>query len=82
MHSIQRATALCTSAEIQQITGRKRVSAQRRWLDRHGWTYAVSASGNIIIATTQREARLNPVSFINEGNIGQDAPNWSALDAK
>lgn len=72
----------CTADEIRTITGRQRVSAQRRWLDQHGWTYAVSASGNIIIAATQREARLNPVSVINEGNIGQDAPNWSALDAK
>lgn len=70
--------SLCTPSEIQQITGRRRAQAQRRWLDQNQWTYAVSYSGDIVIARSHLEAQLNPKIT---HNTGQDTPDWSALDA-
>ena len=82
---IQQQSSICTPLEIQQITGRKRATAQRRWLDQHHWTYAVSFRGEIVIARSHMEARLNPQpsELLREmlHNTGQDAPDWSALDA-
>lgn len=73
---------LCTPEEIQRITGRKRTTSQIRWLEKHHWRYAVSFRGEIVIARSHMEAQLNPpITHEITHNTGQDAPDWSALDA-
>lgn len=73
---------ICTAEELRQITGRKRAAAQRRWLDRYQWRYAVNAVGAVIVARSHAEAKLNPPPITHQitHNAGQDTPDWSAFD--
>lgn len=75
--------SLCSVDEIRQITGKKRVSAQVRWLQRHGWIFVVNGSGKVVVARSQAEAKLNPpITHQITHNTGQDAPDWSGWNAK
>ena len=66
---------ICSPDEVYKITGYKRLRSQQNWLDQHGWTYAVSGKGEVVLARKEMEAQLNPPrSTINKG---QDQPDWS-----
>ncbi len=48
-------------SDIRNLTGYVRVSAQIRWLRKHGWRYLVNARGRVIVATAEYN-RLRPTN--------------------
>ena len=71
--------SICTTADLQRITGRKRRSAQQRWLDQHGWTYLTNAAGQILLSRAHVETQLNP-PLIHNTPQAFDQPDWSYFD--
>lgn len=59
-----------TADELRDLTGYKLPAHQRRWLDRHGWSYAVNANGRPIVSRAHAEARL-------AGTRPAIADNWN-----
>lgn len=60
-------------AEIQQLTGYTRASAQVRWLRRHGWRFTVNALGRPVVALSEFNRCMVG------GRIASQEPNWDAL---
>lgn len=51
--------SLClTAEELHELTGRGKAVAQRRWLDRNGWRYALNADGRPKVLKVYAEQRL------------------------
>jgi hypothetical protein len=47
-----------TSQQLEQLTGHRRPSAQRRWLDERGWRYDFNAKGHLIVHELEAERKL------------------------
>lgn len=65
---------LLTAADLQQLTGYVRASAQARWLRRHGWRFTVNALGQPVVALAEFNRRMVG------GKVATQEPNWGALD--
>lgn len=63
-----------TPEDIERLTGRKRYSAQARWLSDHGYKFAVNGLGMPIVATAEVNRKLVG------GSTRAAEPNWDALD--
>jgi hypothetical protein len=44
--------------QLEQLTGRRRPSAQIRWLAAHRWAYAVRADGRPVVSTSEAQRQL------------------------
>jgi hypothetical protein len=66
-----------TDDELQELTGYKLPSAQRRWLRERGWRHEVNRVGRPRVARAYCEARLG-VAHAED----TDEPNWEALSVK
>lgn len=64
-----------TPAELRDLTGLKRPSAQYRWLDRAGWPVERDAKGRPLLLRSVVLARLGA----SQDNR-QMGPNWAALN--
>lgn len=64
-----------SAADLELLTGRKRGSAQIRWLASNGWRFTVNALGLPIVAVAEVNRRL-------VGGAGQarTEPNWDAMN--
>lgn len=60
-------------ADLQQLTGYQRCSAQARWLRRHGWRHTVNALGQPVVALAEFNRHLVG------GRAVKQEPNWDAL---
>lgn len=49
---------ILSEEQLQRLTGRRRPSAQSKWLGRHGWKFAVNALGRPIVAEAEFNRRL------------------------
>ena len=49
-------TICLTIAELQEITGRVKASAQARWLRQHGFTFKLRADGMPLVSRNHFEA--------------------------
>lgn len=47
-----------TATELAELTGLARWSAQIRWLQKHGWAYAVRADGRPVVSRKEAERQL------------------------
>lgn len=56
--SRDRVTLFLTDAELAELTGRKRASAQIRWLTDNGWRFAVTLGGRPRVARDEFDARM------------------------
>lgn len=61
-------------ADIETLTGRKRPSAQIRWLRRNGWRITVNALGHPNIAVAEFMRRTVG------GAVTKQEPNWGAVN--
>jgi hypothetical protein len=64
-----------TPAEVERLTGKKRPSAQIRWLRKRGYKIEVNGLGDPIVAVAEYTRK----------NVGGSAarheePNWAALN--
>jgi hypothetical protein len=60
--------------EIERLTGRKRPSAQLRWLRKHGYRLTVNGLGEPIVAVSEANRKLVGGTFTRH-----EEPNWGAL---
>lgn len=63
-----------TTAELRDLTGYKRPSAQVRWLRRHGWRFTVSGLGGPVVAVAELNRRMVG------GRTSAQEPDWGALN--
>lgn len=64
-----------TLEEIQRLTGRKRPSAQIRWLKAHGYRFTVNGLNQPIVAVAESTRKL-----VGGPAIRQQEPNWDAMN--
>lgn len=62
-------------AEIAEITGRKRKTAQVSWLRANKWRFDVNALGHPVIARSYVDARLGTAATASTAT----APAWNRL---
>ena len=60
--------------QIVKLTGRKRRSAQIRWLKQRRYRYEVNELGNPVVSCSYVESRLGGVV-----NTAEPEPNWQAI---
>ena len=63
-----------TPDEIQELTGYKRPTDQRRWLQRAGWPFALDANNRPKVARAYAERRLS-----GEAEAATQEPDFSAV---
>lgn len=64
-----------TQAEVERLTGKKRHSAQIRWLRKRGYKIEVNGLGEPIVAVSEATRKLVGGSYSL-----QQEPNWGALN--
>lgn len=64
--------------EIHDLTGYQLPSAQKRWLTRYGWTFAVSALGRPKVLRTYAEHRMGLASTPLPAQNLPDFSHWKA----
>ena len=72
------ASMLLTTFELEQLTGRKRATAQARALLSMGISHRVNAAGNLVVSRQHVEAMLGAVSS-DRNRARKHEPNWEAL---
>ena len=65
---------LLTLDEICRLTGYVRPSAQRRWLQQHGWRFTVDGMGRPQIAVAEFNRRMVG------GRSAMQEPDWESLN--
>lgn len=60
--------------EIERLTGRKRYSAQVKWLKAHGYRFTVNGLNQPIVAVAESTRKLVG------GASRQQEPNWEAMN--
>jgi hypothetical protein len=63
-------------ADVQNLTGRMRPSAQIEWLRRSGWRFAINALGKPVVALAEFNRRM--VGGVQR-TVAQQEPNWDAM---
>lgn len=66
-----------SAEELEQLTGRKRWSAQIRWLRDHHWAFTVRADGRPVVARREAERQLETASPGRRA-VGTDEPDFAA----
>src|SRR5690242_6161597 len=72
-------TQWLTPEEVEDVTGRKRPSLQREWLDRNGLPYFTSASGRPKVLRSTLERRHGPQTHEGLGPSPEALPPRLAL---
>jgi hypothetical protein len=67
-----------TPEEVQELTGYKLNSAQRRWLTDRGWKHAISADGRPKVLRAEMEKHMLTGATRAPKQI---EPNWAAMDS-
>lgn len=70
---------MLSQGELVKLTGRRRPSAQIRWLSDHHWAYAVDSDGNPVVAAAEFEAQMC-TGATRRGAHRIVGPNFAALD--
>lgn len=63
-----------TPTEVQRLTGKKRPSAQARWLRSRGYKIDVNGLGEPIVAVAEANRKLVGGTYTRN-----EEPNWGAL---
>lgn len=63
-----------TPADIERLTGKRRPSAQVRWLRKHGYRLTVNGLGEPIVAVAEANRKL-----VGGVAAQHEQPNWNAL---
>lgn len=63
-----------THAEVERLTGKKRYSAQIRWLRKRGYKIDVNGLGEPILAIAEYTRKA-----VGGGYARQEEPNWGAM---
>jgi hypothetical protein len=69
---------IIAKADLVTLTGYVRVSAQIRWLRRHGWKFIVNGLGDPIVAI----AEFNRHMVGGKGAPTAQEPNWDAMNGQ
>jgi hypothetical protein len=64
-----------TPSEIQTLTGKKRPSAQIRWLREKGYAHTVNGAGDPVVAVAEVSRKL-----VGGAQQRTRTPNWDALN--
>lgn len=78
MEAVSRPPLYLTPDELIELTGRKLVSLQIKWLVAKGWKHEVNAVGRPIVARSYFEYRLGSGANPNERRF---RPNLAAVSA-
>ncbi len=62
-------------SDVKALTGYVRVSAQLRWLKKHGWRFTVNGLGEPIVALAEFNRHL-----VGGRAAGIQEPNWGAMN--
>lgn len=73
MTNISQHNAFLNQSDLVQLTGRKRHSAQTRWLSEHGYRFDVNAIGHPVVLWAALERKLAP------SKSSRTAPNFRAV---
>lgn len=65
-----------TAEQIEELTGYKKPSLQRRWLLANGYRFDVRADGRPALLRAQVEARQHVTARVTS----RTEPDWSALE--
>lgn len=71
-----------TSSELHELTGFRSARGQTRWLDRHGWRYALTNSRQPRVTRDYFAARVGAGSLATamvDASAGVAQPNFAAL---
>ena len=63
-----------TREELEELTGRKRASAQIRWLREHGYPVEESAAGRPVVLRAEVERRLS-----SGEPVRRSSPRWDKV---
>jgi hypothetical protein len=66
---------ILSKSDLKALTGYVRVSAQIRWLRKHGWRFVINGLGDPIVA----EAEFNRHLVGGKATPVRQEPNWAAL---
>ena len=70
---------ICLShEELTDLTGYPSYKGQRRWLDAHGWRYAVARDASPRVARAYFLMRMG-VAANGVDEASETAPNWGAI---
>jgi Domain of unknown function (DUF4224) len=77
------ASVILGAADIQQLTGYTRPSAQTRWLRRHGWRFTVNGLGAPVVALAEFQRHMigGKATAMQEPNFDWDAINGTQKKA-
>jgi hypothetical protein len=64
-----------TAQEIQTLTGRRRYSAQVRWLREKGYKFDVNGLGEPVVAVAEVNRKL-----VGAQSTRKQEPNWGAVN--
>ncbi len=64
-----------TAIEVQELTGYRKPTLQRRWLAANGYSFDVRGDGRPVVSRSHYESRHAP-----KGARRPSAPNFAALD--
>lgn len=67
-----------TDAEIHDLTGYQLPSAQKRWLDKYGWKFEISAFGRPKVLRSYAEQRMGLASASTPAENQPDFSHWEA----
>jgi hypothetical protein len=66
-----------TEAELRQLTGKSRHTAQIRWLQRERWRFTVNALGAPVVANAEASRKL-----VGGATKRTQEPDWESLNGK
>lgn len=66
-----------TDAELRQLTGKSRHTAQISWLQANGWRFTVNTLGQPVVANAEASRKL-----VGGGTKKQQEPDWTAINGK
>jgi hypothetical protein len=67
--------------ELASITGRERITQQMKWLDEHGWAYALDADKGVIVGKLYAHLRLAGLHPVDVASAAAAGAGGFKLDA-
>jgi hypothetical protein len=61
-----------TPDQLEQLTGKRRPSAQARWLQDRGWRFERNATGSVVVHALEAERQLCGGSKARRQRVGPD----------
>jgi hypothetical protein len=68
-----------SAAHLQKLTGKKRPSAQARWLSARNWKFDRNAIGEVVVLEREAERQLCSDGARGRKKDHRDEPNLGAL---